>query len=168
MAVFSAAWQSRNVHGIYTNTGRLEIKSKQIRREAFRATQIFDYRSYSGQSIVGEWVGDKPPGGDGSTSGGESNRGEENFRVTSDSGAKSGEEKETDNVCVSGEPMVMSLVTGMQPCPLVFFLNCWGDVDTFASSGFECRMEKINPFERAVLFFVTRMKASIVPSKRHP
>jgi hypothetical protein len=79
----------------------------------------------------GKWVGDKPPGGDGSTAGGESNSGEDDFQVTIDSGAKSGEEKETDNVCVPGEPMVMSSLTGMQPCPLVFFRDSWGDVDTF-------------------------------------
>jgi hypothetical protein len=82
--------------------------------------------------VGGKWVsGDKLPGGDGSTAGGESNSGEDDFQVTSDSGTKSGEEKVTDNICVPGEPMVMSPFTGMQPCPLVFFRDGWGDVDTF-------------------------------------
>jgi hypothetical protein len=81
--------------------------------------------------VGGKWVGDKPQGGDGSITSGNSGE-DDGFQVTSDSGAKSGEEKkETDNICVPGELMVMSPLTGMQPCPLVFFRDSWGDVDTF-------------------------------------
>ena len=79
----------------------------------------------------GKWVGDKPASGDASTEGGESNSGEDGFQVTTDKGTNAGAEKATYNVCVPGAPLMMSSLSGLQPCPLVFFRDSWGDIDTF-------------------------------------
>jgi hypothetical protein len=83
-----------------------------------------------------QWVGEKAGGaGDASTiSGSASATGEDDFQVTkSDTTAaalKDGE-GQMENVTVPGEPLVLSPLVTLQPCPLVFFRDRWGDLDAF-------------------------------------
>jgi hypothetical protein len=83
-----------------------------------------------------QWVGEKAGGaGDASTiSGSASATGEDDFQVTkSDTAAaalKDGE-GQMENVTVPGEPLVLSPLVTLQPCPLVFFRDRWGDLDAF-------------------------------------
>ncbi|GKY91108.1 hypothetical protein MPSEU_000083600 [Mayamaea pseudoterrestris] len=69
--------------------------------------------------------------GDASTAtGGESKSGEDDFQIK----AKiddSAEGSESENAVLQGDSLALSPFTGMQPCPLVFFTNFWGDVSTF-------------------------------------
>jgi len=85
-----------------------------------------------------KWVGEKTGvQGDASVStGGDSKAGEDDFQVTKgDSGANAfrgeGDKSETENLVLPGEPLFLSPLVGLQPCPLVFFRDCWGDIDTF-------------------------------------
>jgi len=85
---------------------------------------------------VAKWVGEKAgTSGDASTqTGNESKTGEDDFQVTSvDKGKSSfrGEGAHTSNVTLPGDPLSLSPMVGIQPCPLVFFCDAWGDVTTF-------------------------------------
>lgn len=61
------------------------------------------------------------------------NLGEDDFQVsTKEKGsAFGGDQVESENVCLSGDPVELSPFLGLQPCPLVFFRDSWGDLDTF-------------------------------------
>ena len=86
------------------------------------------------EDIGSKWVGDTVGGGESSAAGGESKTGEDDFQVTNTgiSGTTvKGDELETENVRVSGEPLSLSALVGFQPCPLVFFRDRWGDSETF-------------------------------------
>jgi hypothetical protein len=94
------------------------------------------YRNVPAEPLTAgaKWVGDKSSSvtGDASTAGGESKSGEDDFQVTAKSNSsKKGEESEMENVCLPGEPLYLSPMTGLQPCPLVFFRDAWGDVNSF-------------------------------------
>ena len=84
-----------------------------------------------------KWVGDSGGagggGGETSTTGAESRSGEDDFQVTNTQkgGSDKGEEAQTDNVRVVGAPLPLSPLVGLQPCPLVFFRDRWGDAETF-------------------------------------
>jgi hypothetical protein len=96
------------------------------------------YRCISSEPLEAgaEWTGYGMAGsGDISTStGAESKTGEDDFQVTQLDGKphlQSSKKSEFENVQICGESLVLSPMFGLQPCPLVFFLDRWGDVDTF-------------------------------------
>lgn len=96
------------------------------------------YRCISSEPLEAgaEWTGCGMAGsGDISTStGAESKTGEDDFQVTQLDGKphlQSSKKSEFENVQICGESLVLSPMFGFQPCPLVFFLDRWGDVDTF-------------------------------------
>jgi len=62
-----------------------------------------------------------------------SQKGEDDFQIsTKEKGhGFSGDQTESQNVCLAGDPMRLSPLLGLQPCPLVFFRDAWGDLDTF-------------------------------------
>lgn len=43
----------------------------------------------------------------------------------------SGDQVFYENVCLSGDAVQLSPLLGLQPCPLIFFQDLWGDLDTF-------------------------------------
>ena len=59
--------------------------------------------------------------------------GEDDFRVsTKEKGAGlSGDHVSFENVALAADPMHLSPLLGLQPCPLIFFRDLWGDLDTF-------------------------------------
>jgi len=84
-----------------------------------------------------KWVSEKSGGsvdGRSVTTGIESKSGEDDFQLTSSSGdarKEQGNDKNCENVRLPGEKLSLSPMIVLQPCPLVFFRDCWGDVDTF-------------------------------------
>lgn len=84
-----------------------------------------------------KWVGDKKSSlsGDASTTtgGGESKSGEDDFQVTTSDKANrnKGEDLNTELVTLPGESLFLTPFIGLQPCPMVFFRDSWGDVTTF-------------------------------------
>jgi len=90
---------------------------------------------------VARWVGQDASNnasGDASTQhttgGGESKSGEDDFQVTTTDKGKSAFRREnsaTENVTLPGEPLFLSPMIGLQPCPLVFFRDAWGDATAF-------------------------------------
>lgn len=63
----------------------------------------------------------------------EQHLGEDDFQVsTKEKGTGfSGDQVDSENVCIAADPIELSPLLGLQPCPLVFFRDSWGDVDTF-------------------------------------
>lgn len=59
--------------------------------------------------------------------------GEDDFQVsTKEKGAGfGGDEADTEDIAIAGDPIELSPLLGLQPCPLVFFRDSWGDLDTF-------------------------------------
>lgn len=83
--------------------------------------------------VGSKWAGDRNTGGDASTTtGGESNDGENDFQVTQNvSGVVKDGVQPTENLTLAGEPLTLSPLAEFQPCPLVFLRDSWGDLDTF-------------------------------------
>lgn len=80
-----------------------------------------------------KWVGDKSnTSGDASTAtGGESKSGEDDFQVTTSEKSALSEDSKKEQVSLPGEPLFLTPLVGLQPCPLVFFRDDWGDVCSF-------------------------------------
>ena len=89
-----------------------------------------------------KWMGEaKPQSGDSSTintGGGESTGGnpggEDDFQVTTGDGGRRGvkdTEPPSEPVTIVGEAMPLPPMIQMQPCPLIFLRDRWGDMDAF-------------------------------------
>ena len=88
--------------------------------------------------IGAKWAGDKASmSGDASaatgSTGGNTKSGEDDFQVTDRGNNAAADESNihTEHACLMGEPLFLSPMVGLQPCPLVFFRNNIGDVGTF-------------------------------------
>lgn len=84
--------------------------------------------------VGSKWAGDKNSGGgDASTiTGGESDDGEDDFQVNQNvSGVVKDGVVPTENLTLAGEPLKLSPLAQILPCPLVFLRDAWGDLDTF-------------------------------------
>jgi hypothetical protein len=76
-----------------------------------------------------KWQGDKSSVGDNQS---EAKSGEDDFRVTSsDVGGKSSLQGGASSVRLIGEPLTLPPLIVCQPCPLVFFSDRCGDIDSF-------------------------------------
>jgi hypothetical protein len=76
-----------------------------------------------------KWQGEKTSVGDNHS---EAKSGEDDFRVTSsDVGAKNSFQGGTAAVRLIGEPLTLPPLIMCQPCPLVFFTDRCGDIDSF-------------------------------------
>jgi hypothetical protein len=125
---------------------------------SLRPSVVYRNVSTEPDAAGSKWAGEGPLNrGDASTSGGESKSGEEDFQVKP-KGKAANEPKETENVVLSGEPISLSPLSGLQPCPLVFFCNCWGDLPTFRLFWFSM------PFRLAPI----KIAASENPVPSHP
>jgi hypothetical protein len=87
-------------------------------------------------SVGSIWAGDGTPiGVDACAESEEANKtGEDDFQVTTSKTSKAGADAEvssTETITVPGEPLFLSPLIGLQPCPLVFFRDGWGDMNTF-------------------------------------
>jgi hypothetical protein len=79
-----------------------------------------------------KWVGGKPSSGEKSVEA-ETKTGEDDFQVASSNGNSSFNRAsiETQDIRVTGLPIVLPSMIALQPCPLVFFVERYGDVDSF-------------------------------------
>jgi hypothetical protein len=77
-------------------------------------------------------VGEKLPG-EGSTVGGDSQDGEDDFKVAKSDEAKTfhGASTETEDIRLIAQPLVLPPLVSCQPCHLVFYANRCGDLDSF-------------------------------------
>eukprot|EP00980_Cylindrotheca_fusiformis_P007799 scaffold1669_cov129-Cylindrotheca_fusiformis.AAC.10 len=84
------------------------------------------YRSMEREPLHATWVGgdSKKSTGDGESSSGGKRSVGKGAAVTSDDAPK-------QHITIPGEPMLLSPMAGLQPCPFVFFRDGSGDVDTF-------------------------------------
>ncbi|CAB9521264.1 expressed unknown protein [Seminavis robusta] len=94
------------------------------------------FRNVREEKHIGEFVGGS--GGTkmkrrNSTSSVASQKGEDDFQVsTKEKGSGFDDDQvEYENVSLSAEAVELSPLLGLQPCPLVFFRDSWGDLDTF-------------------------------------
>lgn len=82
----------------------------------------------------------------------ENQSGEDDFQVsTKDKGSGfGGDQMDSENVCLAGDPIELSPLLGLQPCPLVFFRDAWGDLDTFRFLWFRMP-DAVPPIKTAIL-----------------
>jgi hypothetical protein len=79
-----------------------------------------------------KWVGEKSSVGENSAVNRDTKNGEDDFQVTSsDVGTANAFQGGTSNVRLIGEPLPLPPLVVCRPCPLVFFTDRCGDIDSF-------------------------------------
>jgi hypothetical protein len=91
------------------------------------------YREMEDETPHATWVGGDAKDGDGEETSVVSGVSQQSTGSKTGSGEGDGKEgsDQKQNITIPGEPMRLSPMIGLQPCPLVFFRDGSGDIDTF-------------------------------------
>lgn len=96
---------------------------------AIRLQPAVEYRAMEDEAAHSTWIGVEAKDGDEDDSSAVSGMSQKSLSNQNESENKENEQKL--NITIPGEEMKLSPMVGLQPCPLVFFRDGCGDVDTF-------------------------------------